>query len=69
MVRGIERRALCRDERDRAGLVGGLAEIVQRTSLGVLAWALLLNHVHRLVGFPPGFWRRTASTPRARPRV
>jgi REP element-mobilizing transposase RayT len=59
MVRGIERGVLFRDDRDRADFVARLAQVVHRTGLTVLAWALLPNHVHLLV--------RTPSAPRGRP--
>ncbi len=49
MVRGLEQRALFRDDRDRADLVARLAAVAQRTGLEVLAWALLPNHFHLLV--------------------
>lgn len=52
MVRGIERRALFRDDRDRADCVTRLATVVKRTGLDVLAWALLPNHFHLLVRTP-----------------
>jgi hypothetical protein len=48
MVRGIERRALFRDERDRADLVGRLEASTHVTGLQVLAWALLPNPFHLL---------------------
>ncbi len=46
MVRGIERRALFRAERDRADRVAALAEA---KAWSVVAWALLPNHAHLLV--------------------
>ena len=49
MVRGIERRALFRDEGDRADFVARLAALVPATGLTVYAWALLPNHAHCLV--------------------
>src|SRR5512137_2271763 len=49
MVRGIERRAIFRDEGDRADFVGRLAALVPATGLTVYAWALLPNHAHCLV--------------------
>ena len=44
MVREIERRALFRDDGDRADFVGRLAALVPATGLTVYAWALLPNH-------------------------
>ena len=49
MVRGIERRALFRDDGDRADFVARLAALVPATGLTVYAWALLPNHAHCLV--------------------
>ena len=52
MLRGLERRALFRDDRDQADLLARLAAVVHRTGLRVLAWALLPNHFHLLVQTP-----------------
>ena len=52
MVRGLERRALFRDDRDRDDLLNRLAAVCERTGLEVLAWALLPNHFHLLVRSP-----------------
>jgi REP element-mobilizing transposase RayT len=49
MVRGIERRAIFRDDTDRADFVGRVAALVPATGLTVYAWALLPNHAHLLV--------------------
>jgi REP element-mobilizing transposase RayT len=49
MVRGIERRAIFRDDTDRAAFVARLADLVSSTGLSVYAWALLSNHAHLLV--------------------
>jgi REP element-mobilizing transposase RayT len=46
MVRGIERRAIFRDDTDRADFVDRLAALVPATGLTVYAWALLPNHAH-----------------------
>ncbi len=58
MVRGIERRPLFRDDRDRDDFVERLAGLAQGGALSVYAWALLPNHVHLLV--------RTGTRPLAR---
>jgi len=52
MVRGLERRALFRDDKDRRAFLDRLAVVVQQTGLNVFAWALLSNHVHLLVRTP-----------------
>ena len=49
MVRGIERRAIFRDDADRADFVERLAALVPAAGLTVYAWALLPNHAHLLV--------------------
>jgi len=59
VVRGIERGLLFRDDTDCADFVARLAQVVHRTGLVVLAWALLPNHLHLLV--------RTPSASRGRP--
>jgi len=51
MVRGIERRAIFRDEADRAAVVARLATSVTGAGLTVYAWAPLPNHTH-LLGHP-----------------
>jgi len=58
MVRGIERRALFRDDTDRADFVARLAPLAESGALTVYAWALLPNHAHFLV--------RTGTRPLAR---
>ena len=50
MVRGIERRAIFPDDRDRADFGQQVAALAQTGAWGVLAWALLPNHAHLLVG-------------------
>ncbi len=49
MVRGIERTAIFRDDRDRADFVVRLARGAQEAGVTVYAWALLPNHAHFLV--------------------
>ncbi len=49
MVRGLERRAIFRDDADRADFVGRLAALAEAGALTVLAWACLPNHAHLLV--------------------
>jgi putative transposase len=58
MVRGIERRPICRDDRDRTDFVARLAAQAEAGTLVLYAWALLPNHAHLLV--------RTGSHPLAR---
>ncbi len=49
MVRGIERRPIFRDDRDRGDFVGRLAPLTDANAWEVYAWALLPNHLHLLV--------------------
>jgi REP element-mobilizing transposase RayT len=62
MVRGLERRAIFRDDRDRADFLDRLASVKERTGLEILAWALLPNHFHLLLRSPRP---RTPEGPRA----
>jgi len=49
MVRGIERRAVFRDDADRDDFVARVAALAEAGAWTVYAWALLPNHVHLLV--------------------
>lgn len=49
IVRGIEGRPLFLGDADRQDFLDRLAALVTETSLSVLAWAFLSNHVHLLV--------------------
>ena len=49
MVRGIERRAIFRDDRDRGDFVARVAALAAAHAWSVVAWALLPNHAHLLV--------------------
>jgi len=49
MVRGLERRALFRDDQDRVDFVTRLAALAAQGALTVYAWALLPNHAHLVV--------------------
>ena len=58
MVRGLERRVIFRDDRDRADFVARLAALAEGGAWTVYAWAVLPNHAHLLV--------RTGTRPLAR---
>jgi len=62
MVRGIERRKIVRDGKDREEFVRRLGETAEQTGTTIYAWALLDNHAHLLVrsgaGLLSGFMRR-----------
>jgi putative transposase len=49
MVRGIERREIFRDNKDKDDFVERLGDIVKSTSTSCYAWALLANHAHLLL--------------------
>ena len=49
MVRGIERRIIFRDDRDRGEFVARLATLTAGGAWSIYAWALLPNHLHLLV--------------------
>jgi REP-associated tyrosine transposase len=53
LVRGLERRALFRDDRDRADLLVRLAAVVERGGVRVLAWALPPTRFHLVIRTPP----------------
>jgi hypothetical protein len=58
MVRGLERRVIFRDDRDRADFVARVARLAEEGAWTVYAWALLPNHAPLRV--------RTGSRPLAR---
>ncbi len=53
MVRGLERRAIFRDDQDRVDFVARLAALAAQGALTVYAWALLPNHAHLLLRSGP----------------
>jgi putative transposase len=55
MARGIERREIFRDDKDRKSFLDRLAVILEETQTQCYAWALIPNHVHVLL--------RTGTTP------
>jgi putative transposase len=44
IIRGIERKAIFRDDHDKDKFIGRLGTILQETSTKCYAWALLSNH-------------------------
>jgi REP element-mobilizing transposase RayT len=53
IVRGIERRAIVKDDKDRDAFVARLGTVAQATGTAIFAWALLPNHAHLLVRSGP----------------
>jgi REP element-mobilizing transposase RayT len=49
MIRGIERRKIFRDAKDREDFLERLGNLLLETKTGCYAWALLPNHAHFLV--------------------
>jgi hypothetical protein len=49
MVRGIERTALFREDRDHADFVAPVAALAEAGAWTVYAWACVGNHAHLLV--------------------
>ena len=49
MVRGVERRAIARDDADPADFVARLAALAQYGAMRGYAWTLLPNRAHLLV--------------------
>lgn len=58
IVRGIERREIFRDDRDREEFLTRLGKVVEEGEASCLAWVLIPNHAHFLL--------RTGSMPLAR---
>jgi len=55
IARGIERRAIFRDDQDRADFLERLGANLEESRTPCFAWALLSNHIHLLL--------RTGATP------
>jgi len=53
MARGIERRKLFRDDKDRNSFLHRLADILEETQTQCYAWALIPNHFHILLRTGP----------------
>jgi len=53
MIRGIERRNIFRDARDRKDLIDRLSTLLPQTQTACYAWSLMSNHAHFLVRSGP----------------
>ena len=53
MARGIERRKLFRDDKDRKSFLERLTTILEETQTQCYAWALIPNHFHILLRTGP----------------
>ena len=49
MIRGIEKRAIFRDDKDRDDFMNRLSELLPQTQTQCFAWVLMRNHVHLLL--------------------
>jgi putative transposase len=49
IVRGIEKKAIFRKDRDREGFVARLGDVLSGTSTPCFAWVLMSNHAHFLL--------------------
>jgi len=49
IIRGIERRKIFRDNRDRENFLERLGNLLEETKTGCYAWAFLQNHAHFLL--------------------
>ena len=48
IIRGIERRKIFRDSKDRNNMMDRLADLLQATNTSCYAWAFLSSHAHFL---------------------
>jgi len=49
IIRGIERREIFRDDKDRDNLLDRLSDLLPATNTACYAWAPLQNHAHFLL--------------------
>ncbi|MGV7222772.1 MAG: transposase [Nitrospinales bacterium] len=49
IVRGIERKAIFKDDSDRENFLDRLGVIVSESETGFYGWALMTNHVHMIL--------------------
>lgn len=54
ILRGIEKREIVSDDKDRNDFVGRMGSLADKTSTSVYAWALMTNHAHILLRSGPG---------------
>jgi REP element-mobilizing transposase RayT len=54
IVRGIEKRSIVDDDRDRDDFVTRMGELALETGTAIYAWALMSNHAHILLRSGPG---------------
>ena len=49
MIRGIEKRDIFVDNRDRSDFLDRFSRLLMKTNTDCLAWSLLSNHLHALL--------------------
>ena len=49
IIRGIERRPIVDDDKDRENFVSRLGHLAAEIDTGIFAWALMTNHAHILL--------------------
>ena len=49
IIRGIERRPIVDDDKDRENFVSRLGRLTEETDTGIFAWTLMTNHAHILI--------------------
>ncbi|MEJ2285113.1 MAG: transposase, partial [Desulfobacterales bacterium] len=49
IIRGIERKAIFKDDKDRSNFIERLDYLVSESETGCFAWVLMTNHVHLLL--------------------
>jgi putative transposase len=54
MIRGIERRKIFNDDKDREGLIERISVLLPKTKTQCYAWSFLSNHAHFLLRSGPG---------------
>ena len=54
MIRGIERREIFKDDKDRENLITRLGDLLPKTDTVCYAWAFMSNHAHFLFRTGPG---------------
>jgi REP element-mobilizing transposase RayT len=49
IIRGIEKREIVADDKDRGIFVSGMGSVALKTGTNIYAWALMTNHAHILL--------------------
>ena len=49
IIRGIERRPIVDDDKDRENFVSRLGHLAGETETGIFVWTLMTNHAHILI--------------------